>query len=185
VSRLVADTIDLPKVLCLPEPRRTAQWLRMSYVACNGNWDEFEAVYEYYCIWMEPRRIPKQSRNVLLRRQTYEGQRQPDGQSQEQRPDRNDTRDQQTSAECQEEMKVKQRPTRHITGPPLTRSGFLWALSKTMHGVRIYSPEGRVQSCSATHASQKFNFIVLGFCARKIPLTFASTNREGNRRQLQ
>jgi hypothetical protein len=126
----VADTIDLPKVLCLPEPRRTAQWLRMSYVACNGNWDEFEAVYEDYCIWMEPRRIPKQSRNVPLRRQTHKGQRQPDCQSQEQRPDENDTREQQTPAECQEEMKVEQRPTRHITGPPLTRSGFLWALSR-------------------------------------------------------
>jgi len=191
VSKRVANRIDLPKIQRLPEPRRTAQWLRMFYVPCNGDYEEFEVVYEDYCICLQPRRISRNSPNSPNSPNTPLGgllcreQRQPDSPPQDDQVEENDTREQQTPTAYQKQTRAKQRSKKYTTVGPPTRSEFLRTLSNTLHGVRVYSPEGRIQSWSEGDDPQDFKFLMLGFCIRKKPLTLASTNREANRRQLQ
>ena len=186
-NRLLVES-DMLKVFYFPEPRRVAQWTRMSFVACNGTYFEFEGFYKNYCIMFDPSvaKIETKSPAASLDGPSQESQRQADqeGQQQSQRLEEGNVQHQ-TAKEYLQGDKVEQQSARYASAPLVTRSKCLRVLSNTIHGIRVYSPKGRVLSWSDGDDSRISEFLILGICSRKEPLTFASANREGNRRQLQ
>lgn len=126
----VLDRRDMKLLLRYPEPRRTATWIRMSFVAC----DDYIA-----------------SSGVLYRAYLF------------------------TLAPLVEEIEQKPHPS--LMAPLLCPGKFSAILEKQIKGYEPYSVNGKT--------GRECRVITRGVRARTEALTFPSTNRKRNLRQLQ
>jgi hypothetical protein len=177
---------DMKKLLRLPEPRRTSKWIRLSFVACNGNFESFERLYMSYHNVFDPRDaqdtsgqlvVPKhdRTRNKKTQEELAQGK-----QPHKERPSEKDLQDEPIEEQQSQDAQSKISPA-----PVVTRLEFLTILSNAIHGVLTYTPQSRVRSWRDEGEPQFSKLVVVGVCPRTQALTFPSTNRERNLRQLQ
>ena len=185
------DKSDEAKLLCLPEPRRSSHWLRMYLVACNGSFMQFEDLYRSYCDWFEPDNTQDSPNPPASTSEDSKSKSKQQADQQQQPQDlpmeEEETQEQQVSEEPLRSTKAAQSPTPPTTAPVVSRPELLRAISNTMHGVRIYTPGGRVLTWSSGVLQCKAcsKLLMSGICYRKEPLTFAHTTRKKNLRRLK
>lgn len=184
---------DELKLRRLPEPRRASHWLRMCFVACNGNYIRFEDFYKCYCEWFEPMiagnspETPATPLESPIHNERQQAER--ERQLQDPRPEKEDTQEEPVSKEHIERNEAEDylRRKRPTSAPFLTRPEFLRVLSNVFHGMRVYHPGGRIPSWSSDVIQCRAcsRYVLSGICCRKDLLSFESTKRKGNLRRLK
>jgi hypothetical protein len=174
----------MKKLLRISEPRRTSKWIRMSFVACNGNIETFERLYMSYHSVFEP--IASQDTVEQVVKPTNDHEKSQEEQIHEKQPQKErlpEKDSQEKPAEKQQSQDAHSQETR--SKGPLTRLEFLTILSNAIHGTLVYTPQSRVRSWRGEGEPHFSKLVVVGVCPRTKALTFPSTNREQNLRQLQ
>jgi hypothetical protein len=174
----------MKKLLRISEPRRTSKWIRMSFVACNGNIETFERLYMSYHSVFEP--IASQDTVEQVVKPTNDHEKSQEEQIHEKQPQKErlpEKDSQEKPAEKQQSQDAHSQETR--SKGPLTRLEFLTILSNAIHGILVYTPQSRVRSWRGEGEPHFSKLVVVGVCPRTKALTFPSTNREQNLRQLQ
>lgn len=156
----------------------------MSFVACNGNVEVFERLYMSYHSVFEP--IASQDIAERFVAPTNNHKKSQEEQIQAKQPQKeclSDQDSQKRPVEKQQSRDAHSQETR--SKGPLTRLEFLTILSNAIHGILVYTPQSRVRSWRGEGEPQFSKLVVVGVCPRTKALTFPSTVREQNLRQLQ
>lgn len=187
---------DTKKLLRYPEPSRTSKWIRMSLVACNGSALFLEELYTKYHDFFESLVLENAAKTTIAsnKRRTHKSLRegQPTVRHLEEEQEREEhpqevqpTDKQQIQAEHPQMIDSKRQSASQPPATLVTRLEVLRILSSAIHGILIFSPDGRVRSWSAKDVARGSKLMVMGVCTRTTALTFPSTNRERNLRQLR
>lgn len=168
----------------------------MSLVACNGSALFLEELYTKYHDFFEALVLENAAKTIIAsnKRRTHKSPRevQPTVRYLEEEQDREEhpqevqaTDKQQFQAEHPQMIESKRQSASQPPATLATRLEFLRILSSAIHGILIFSPDGRVRSWSAKNVARGSKLMVMGVCPRATALTFPSTNRARNLRQLQ
>jgi hypothetical protein len=163
----------------------------MSFVACNGNIESFERLYMSYHNVFNPLDYQDTSGQIVAStndrrwKKKSQEERIQGKQPQKDRRSEKDTREkpieeQQSQGAHSQETRPKGPPA-----PVITRLEFLTVLSNAIHGILVYTPQSRIRSWRGDGEPQFSKLVVIGVCPRTKALTFPSTKREQNLRQLQ
>jgi hypothetical protein len=165
----------MKKLLRISEPRRTSKWIRMSFVACNGNIETFERLYMSYHSVFEP--IASQDTVEQVVKPTNDHEKSQEEQIHEKQPQKErlpEKDSQEKPAEKQQSQDAHSQETR--SKGPLTRLEFLTIFSNAIHGILVYTPQSRVRSWRGEGEPHFSKLVVVGVCPRTKALTFPSAS---------
>lgn len=168
----------------------------MSLVACNGNALFLEELYTKYHDFFESLVLENDAKTIIAsnrrRKRKSLREEQPttrhlreEEKREEHAQEVQPTEEQRLQAERSQVIESERQPSKKPPAALVTRLEFLRILSSAIHGILIFSPKGCVRSWSAKDVDQNSKIMVMGVCPRATALTFPSTNRERNLRQLQ
>jgi hypothetical protein len=164
----------------------------MSFVTCNSNVESFERLYMSYYNVFNPRDSQTTSGQIVASTNDRTWKKKPQEERiQGKQPQRKPLLEKDSQEKAIEEQQSqdphsqKTRPKGSPTTPVVTRLEFLTILSNAIHGILVYTPQSRIRSWRSEGEPQFSKLVVISVCPRTKALTFPSTNREQDLRQLQ
>lgn len=201
------DPGDVAKLLRLPEPRRTAMWIKMSFVACNDHLVDLHVLWEAYKDFFGPflgldpnceMAVAEERRMGEDRGGQYEAERMEQHspvkqveeaeQGGQQQREENDASEETGDQHAGQDVPPPPPPTPPPPPPePMPQRSvsrllqsfpFYKVFTSRVHGMSAYSTNG-------VDNNADWRMVFRGVRARHVALTFPSTNRERGLRQLR